>query len=273
MELFICWISKVPDVIWSAVIASGLTFLGVLWTNKGSEKRQDTLLEHEKRKFQDEQKLVLKKEVFLNLASSFANVLEIIPKLSNLDFSQKEIEMQIKNHSGIVAKSYLVANESTVSEILNYSVEITESLIPLMLNRAIVLDHKMASYIYQSTIESSNNEKNRIITMMQEFNLQGRSDKKIFDYLTKSYEIQNDIVEKSTKSKEVEENILRPLLIEFTKKCIEKQARLISLSSPMIIALRKELGSDSEPEAFKKALNKNIERMNSIFDRLFIQEQ
>ena len=57
MESFIELISKVPNVVWSAVIASFLTFLGVLWTNRGSEKRQAALLEHEKQKYQSEQKL------------------------------------------------------------------------------------------------------------------------------------------------------------------------------------------------------------------------
>lgn len=61
MESIIELISKVPNVIWSAVIASCLTFLGVLWTNRGNEKRQAALLEHEKQKYQSEQKLALKK--------------------------------------------------------------------------------------------------------------------------------------------------------------------------------------------------------------------
>ena len=64
MEILIGWISQVPNVIWSAIIASFLTFLGVLWTNKGNEKRQIALLEHEKEKFQAEQKIALKKRCF-----------------------------------------------------------------------------------------------------------------------------------------------------------------------------------------------------------------
>ncbi|MFT6908213.1 MAG: hypothetical protein ACJAS1_004907, partial [Oleiphilaceae bacterium] len=183
MDLLICWIYRVPDVIWAAVIASLLTFLGVLWTNKGNEKRQAALLEHEKNKYQSEQKLALKKEVFLNIASSFSDVLGVIPKLINLEFSQKEIESEIADHGGIVAKAYLSAKETTVAKILDYSAETAESLISLMKDRAIVLDHKNAIEIYQSTIDTANNEKNRIITIMQELNLQGRKDVATFDFL------------------------------------------------------------------------------------------
>ncbi|CAC9576726.1 hypothetical protein, partial [uncultured Gammaproteobacteria bacterium] len=34
MESIIELISKVPNVMWSAIVASFLTFLGVFWTNR-----------------------------------------------------------------------------------------------------------------------------------------------------------------------------------------------------------------------------------------------
>lgn len=48
MELLIIWIAKVPNVIWSAVIASCLTIFGVFLTNRGNERRQEAVLEYEK---------------------------------------------------------------------------------------------------------------------------------------------------------------------------------------------------------------------------------
>ncbi|CAM3826365.1 hypothetical protein VA7868_04569 [Vibrio aerogenes CECT 7868] len=119
MELIISCISKIPNVVWSAVIASLLTFLGVLWTNKGNEKRQAALLIHEENKFKFEQKISLKKDVFLEVAGSFANVLGIIPKLMNLNFTHEDINKLMGDHGAIVAKIYLPANEATVAEILN----------------------------------------------------------------------------------------------------------------------------------------------------------
>ena len=269
MESFIELISKVPNVIWSAVIASFLTFLGVLWTNKGNEKRQTALLEHEKQKYQSEQKLALKKEVFLNVARSFADVLGIIPKLMNLDFTQKEIEIQMSDHSGIVAKSYLAAKEESVAAILNYSAETAEVFIKLMQERAIALDHKKAIEIYQVTIDSAKKEKDRIISMMKELNLQGHNNQATFDYLNKSYEIQEGIINRSTVSLEEQKSILQPLHMTFAKKCLSEHSRLLSLLPPMTIALRGELENDQNSQTFVDALNDNIQRMNVAFDSIF----
>lgn len=269
MELLICWVSQVPNVIWSAIIASFLTFMGVMWTNKGNERRQIALLEHEKVKFQLEQKIALKKEVFLNLASSFADVLGIVPKLMNLNFSEKDINEQLRDHSGIVAKSYLAAKENSVAEILNYSSETAETFLDLMKERSILIDHKNAIEIYQKIVDSANAEKNRILSMMKEFNLQGRNDKQTFDYLNNSYKLQEDIIKNSTKSINEQESILKPLHINYSKKCIKEHGRLLSLLPPMTIALRNELDNDGDSEVFINALNSNILRMNSAFDKLF----
>ncbi|MEM6190012.1 chromosome partitioning protein ParA [Shewanella scandinavica] len=269
MEVLIYWISKVPNVIWSAIIASCLTFFGVYLTNKGNAKRQASVLLHEKEKFQFEQKLALKKEVFLNVASSFADVLGVIPRLMNLDMSEKDINKNIEGHSGIVAKSYLAAKEESVADILNYSAEIAESLLILMKERAILLEHKKAIEIYQSTIATANAEKNRILLMMKEFNFQGRKDPNTFDYLSKSYETQENIVVSSTTAMEKQKAILGPLNINYARQCIKEHGRLLSLLPPMTIALRKELDNDGDSDVFVTALNNNISRMNKAFGGLF----
>jgi len=273
METIVEVISKVPNVIWSAIIASCLTFLGVLWTNKGNEKRQAALLEHEKQKHQLEQKLALKKEVFLNVARSFADILGLFPKLTNLDFTQKDIETQMADHSGIVAKAYLVAKEDSVAAILNYSAETAEAFIKLMKERAIVLEHKNAIEIYRSTISTANYEKDRIISIMKELNLQGHNNQATFDYLNKSYEIEENIVRRNTASLEKQELILKPLHMGFAKKCISEHSRLLSLVLPMTIALRAELENDQNSQVFVDSLNDNIKRMTLAFDTLFESEE
>lgn len=272
MESIIELISKVPNVMWSAIIASCLTFLGVLWTNRGNEQRQVALLEHEKQKYQSEQKLALKKEVFLDVARSFADVLGIIPNLMNLDFTQKDIETKMAEHSGIVAKSYLAAKESSVAAILNYSAETAEVFIKLMKERAVVLDYKKAIEIYQSTINTATNEKDRIISM-KELNLEGNNSQATFDHLNKSYDTQEAIVKRSFDSLKEHESILERLHLEFAKKCMSEHSRLLLLLPPMAIALRCELENDQDSQVFVNALNENIQRMNIAYDSLFESDE
>ena len=105
--------------------------------------------------------------------------------------------------------------------------------------------------------------------MMKEFNLQGRNDKAIFDYLNDSYQLQENFVKNSTESIKEQESILKPLYIKFAKKCIEEYCRLYSLLPSMTIALRNELDNDEDSEIFINALNANISRINTAVYSLF----
>ncbi len=149
-----------------------------------------------------------------------------------------------------------------------YSSETSEAFLNLMKDRAILIDHKNAIEIYQNMVDSANTEKNRILSMMKEFNLQSRTDKNTFDYLDNSYKLQEDIVKRSTKSIEEQELILKPLHVMYMKKCMEEHSRLLSLLPPMTIALRNELDNEGDSKIFINALNDNISRMQTAFNKL-----
>ena len=165
----------------------------------------------------------------------------------------------------------MAAKESSVAEILKYSAETAEVFLHLIKSRAVLLDHKKAIEIYQETIGFANAEKNRILSMMKEFNLQGRSDQATFKYLNKTYDTQENIVKYNSKYLEKEKLTLEPLHTEFSKKCISEHSCLLSLIPPMTIALRRELENDGDSEIFVNALNENIARMNNAYDKLFAE--
>lgn len=56
---------------------------------------------------------------------------------------------------------------------------------------------------------------------MKELNLQGHNNQATFDYLNKSYETQQGIVDRSTASLNEQKSILQPLHMDFAKKMHE----------------------------------------------------
>jgi hypothetical protein len=104
---------------------------------------------------------------------------------------------------------------------------------------------------------------------MKEFNLQSRNDPATFDFLKQNYESQDNLIKRSTESKEQQESILKPLHLKFARKCLSEHSRLLSLLPPMTIALRDELDNDGNSEAFVNALSENIQRMNAAYDKMF----
>lgn len=269
MEYLKFLIDSVPDVIWSGIIASLLTFIGVLWTNKGAEKRQILLLKFEKEKFQSQQKLALKKEVFIGVSSHFSICLNGVVKLANLDFSHKHIEEELTSKSYFVANSYLVAKDDSLEKILEFSTEIAEVFPKLIPERIVLLDYKEAVSIYKNGIDNANKEKNRIVSIMKEFNLQGRNDKAVFDYLERDYKFQDSIIIENTEAIKKTQDELDKMHIEFCKKCFEEHSRLISLLPSVAIALRNELETETDSQKIMISLNKNVERVKVVYSKIF----
>lgn len=268
LEAIICYVAKIPDVVWSAVIASFLTFLGVLWSNRGHAQRQRDILVHESEKFKYEQNIALKKEVFLEAAASFSRVLAIFPRLADLNISDKEISEVVSNHGPVVSKTYLVAKEETVSKVLEFSNDVSEAYLSLVKPRAILLDSKAAIEIYEGMINKAENEKERLVSIMKEFNLQGRTDQQTFDFLQSSYETQDKLVTDTSEAIEQQRAEMALLHKEFFKNCISEYARLSVSIAPMTIAVRQELDNDGDSQVFVDAINESMSRMESAFDNL-----
>jgi uncharacterized protein YigA (DUF484 family) len=75
-----------------------------------------------------------------------------------------------------------------------------------MKEREVVLGHQKTIEIYQSTINSAENEKDRITSRMKELNHQGHNNQSTFDRLNEKYDVQESIVKHNTR------NLKKPFL-------------------------------------------------------------
>lgn len=264
---FVSWFKGLPDILVGAmvgaVVSSIVGFLGAFWTNKGYEKRQNILLEHEKEKYKFEKRMTLKKEVFLEVAEYFSAALRIIIKILDLNYPQKEIEDLLNKHVGSIAKSYLAASEETVKEIINFSADVAQTMASLMRDRMEALDHKKAIEIYESMIETSRNELERISEPLISIKA---NDKEHIQFLDQQFKHHEKIIQNSSASKAEEEDLLRNLHIQFARKCFSEHGRLLSEMSPMVMAMRLELETDKNHQVFVAALDSNIEKMNIFYE-------
>ena len=89
-ELFITWLISVPDIIWAAIAASGITLLGVNLANRSNRKCLKMQLTHTANENDKERKMSLHREVYLSAAKNigqeltylgdFYNTNAVIPK-------------------------------------------------------------------------------------------------------------------------------------------------------------------------------------------------
>ena len=259
----------VPFVIWSAIIASAITILGVMLTNVAQGKRQKANFDHELKKLELEQKAVLKKDILLDVAASFAKVVDVIPKLSDLNFSNNDLNNQIGEHSSLMARAYLSADEHTLATMLDFASEWYESFLSLIHPRNALLTHKQEIERYQTLIDAAHAEKDRIIAISKEFDLKGAINKKRLQYLENSYESQIKIIESNTLLQAEKRDEFQKLQTEYREKCLMEHGRLLLLLPDMVTSCRKELGSKENSAIFANALQKTVQRTNTSYEKIF----
>ncbi|NWF37539.1 chromosome partitioning protein ParA [Mariprofundus sp. NF] len=266
MEGVISILSGVPDVIWAAIIASFLTFIGVLLTNRGSQQSLAMQLNHDKEKFIYDQDIALKKEVFLEAAEKFSLSLATIPKMVNLEITIESISHDIGVHGPSAAKLYIIAKEETVAKAIEFSNELSESFLSLFKTRAELMDSKEAISIYEEIIKGSETEQQRILSIMKELNLHGHSDSSKWDYLNNSFDTESKNIEEKKKTIDSLKSEMDPKHIQFSKRCLNEYARLSVLLSPMIIAVRSELHTTENTDEFTSIIRESMIRMQHSYD-------
>lgn len=227
------------------------------------------MLSHEEVKFKFEQNMALKKEVFLEVASSFSKVLGIFPRLIDLEIKMDQIREEVNDNGPAASKAYLVAKEDTVSKLMEFSSDVMETFLSLVKPRAVLLDHKSAIDIYRGMISNSEAEQERLLSIMKEINLQGIKDKRKFDYLQECYENEKGRIEDARAGLDHQKNELGTLHKDFATKCISEYGRLCASVVPMTIAIRDELDNDEASSLLIDAMNKSVGRMEAAFEKLF----
>jgi len=260
-------ITSVPNVVWSAIIASCLTFLGVMLTNRGYAQRQRESLAHEERKFQFEQNMVLKKEVYLEMAAMFARALGIIPKLVNLEFSCKELGEYSTDPEEAAAKALLIADTDTVSILQEFTADLSEEILLLIKQREKLLDHRKAIDIYQEMIANANSEKDRLIAILKESNIQGEGDIYTLTYIENNYKSLEGTITTANNRIDEQKAALEPAYAEFVQKCWAEYTRLSVSMVPVIISVRNELDSGIDARKFEDIMQKSMSRVVSMMNK------
>jgi len=114
MDYIICLLKNIPDVIWSAVIASLLTLSGVLLTSFGNTKRLKSQLLHDSQQRDKERDLSLRKQVYLDTMEAIANAQNILLSLLNIDFSEIELSSRFSETFLSINKCYVIASNPNV---------------------------------------------------------------------------------------------------------------------------------------------------------------
>lgn len=261
----------VPDVIWSAVLASLLTLSGVLISNRSNTTRQRIQLQHDADQKAKERNAALRREVYLKLAEELTQANSYLARLPQVDASKANPAEGMQGFFAAAARLQLVAEPKTAL-LVNELVGSYGELLLRLISRSMPLQAARQKITLHDDLYSRAEEQvTRVLGEMVKFNESAQANKQVFCALQRSFEgFQTQASEHADRRADAWEAFNR-LNIQFHTQVISELRGIVEQQIPAMVEIRRDLGLTTDLDAYREQLERNWRRMSSQFDA-FLQE-
>jgi hypothetical protein len=261
-----CFLSKVPDVVWAAVIASLLTLGGVWLTNRGNNKRLLDQLQHDAAERARERQMSLRREVYLKAAEAISKAYTILMGLPQADLQSTAWKADVNAISESLMKVHVVGTDDTVASITRFSSEFSKALIELSEKRLPLDQLKARIDTLSNLMNGSAQERDRYIAMMKEFNLMGLTDQRLWDTIQHNYEFEN---KRNQEYADEHAKILQQhgvLLMNLMKDGYQKVIEIGHVLVPALCAVRNEMDIPIDANRYRQLMEETRAEMEGALN-------
>lgn len=262
------FLKEVPDVVWSGLLASGLTLLGVMLSNWSNTRRLLKQLSHDSNEKERDRINALRKDVYLKVAEEAARISSYLGKIPQMDPSKETIGDGLSDFLGVAAKLQLVSQPETSKLVGQLVTRYGEMFMGLLTKASPVHDLNTDIRIASDYYERNQAEVNRILAEMRQMQESGDSNPARFAALKHSFESAQEAAKHFSDERscayEKQGAALREYMI-----CLLSETRSIApLQMQLNAAIRSELNLATDMVAYEAQLQENFDRMDKAIKGL-----
>ncbi|MBM7334857.1 MAG: hypothetical protein ABGX87_05305 [Alcanivorax sp.] len=262
------YLAKIPDVVWSGLLASALTLAGVMLSNRSNTKRLLKQLSHDSEENGKNRINFLRKEVYLEAAEKMAKANGYLGKIPQMDPVKDNIADGLSDFFAAAAKLQLVSQPDTSQLAGELVTRYGEILLGLLAKAAPVhslnTDIRIASDFY----DRNQAEVTRILAEMTQLNESGHPNPIQFAALQRSYEsaqeAANHFADERSRAYEQQASAMR----DYTTTLLNEIRSVGGLQVQVTAAIRSELGLTTDIIEYEALLQKNSSRMDKAIQGL-----
>lgn len=253
-------IRLIPDAIWSALLASLMTLAGVFASNRHNRGQLEIQLKHDATEKDKDRKLDNRREVYLLLAEEMVNAGSFLGGLAQSENALANIGSGTRGFFAAATQAGLIAESKTahlLSELVSsygeLTLYLTTELLPI---EQMKTDIKLASQQY----DQANLERQRVLNEMTRLNETGVADLGRFDALKRSFETLHRLANEKAEERAQLYDKLNLANSDFAKNLMQQIHIIGPKTDSVLIALREELGVETDIFEFKKKLSAQREK-------------
>lgn len=261
----ICFLKSVPDVIWSAIVASGITFFGVMLSNRSNTNRLVLQLNHDASEKSKEKISNLRREVYLKAIEDIEITNVHIGNLATRDLTNLNLTPELSAITASMAKLKLVAEPKTSILVGDLSVEFGALFLKLLPQLAVIQSARTGIEINNSLHDSSSAEASRRLNDMHKFNEEGRQNTTVFQTLKNAYDFFSEQAQQYADARSLASDVFNMRLQEFNAMLLPEMKELHKIQLKVAIAIRKDLGIACDVAELQRQLERHWAVMEAGF--------
>lgn len=262
------YLTKIPDVVWSGLLASALTLAGVMLSNMSNTKRLLKQLSHDSEEKGKDRINSVRKDVYLKAAEEMAKANGYLGKIPQLDPTKENLGDGLSEFFAAAAKLQLVSQPNTAlltGELVTRYGEILLGLLPQAspvhnLNSEI----RLASDFY----DRNQAEVTRVVAEMTQLNESGQPNPVRFAALERSYESAQQAANHFAEARSNASKQHAAAMREYTIALLNEIRSIGLLQVQLTAAIRSELSLETDIAEYETRLQANFERMDRSFQGL-----
>lgn len=249
---FVAFLKSVPDVIWSGIVASCITLIGVMLSNKSNNTRLKLQLGHDSNEKSKEKISNLRREVYLQAVADIDATNIHIGGLQTRDLSNLAMTTELLAISTSMAKLKLVAEPKTTELAGELGAAFGVLFLKLLPRLIPVQQAKTDIEINDAGYISSSAEVTSLIGKMNKHNEEARQDAAKFQVLQNSYEFHSGQAKSYAEARAAAHLVHNARLEEFRKLLMPDMKEVQALQLRLMISLRDDLGIVSDIPALER---------------------
>jgi len=261
----IAWFTLIPDVVWAAVIASGLTFLGVTLSNRANRKCLLLQLNHATKEKDKEREMQLRREVYIGGAEAIAEAIKDIQLLPNRIIFSDNLEM-CNRLLPALAKIHMVGTFETIKNTTEWMEKFNQSTLPIVpeIAKFAILKQELANL--KNLSESQINTMKEINKNFEQMDSSSKQNPSVLDIYKKTFE-QMKTEHDSTVTQWIgKETQLKDLHAKLLSMCLQTGNYLQKEALHVILSIRKELNLEIDTDEYISAMNKTFKLFGDTFN-------
>lgn len=266
-------LQAIPETVWTALMASGFTLLGVFFANQHSRKQLKTQLAADADERAKQRLAELRKAVYLESAEELVKANTVIGTLPQTDLSKINAGLELKGFFASMIKLQLVGDPKTArlanGLACSYGEVLGRTIFQVMPIRSAASNLEIQDGLFQV----HQTEIKRILASMTAANESGKADIEGFEAKNRSLEFHKQQSANIENERKRLRKLQASLQLDFMQSIAETMTALNTELLPLMLELRRELDVGGNYEDFKDILDAQAHRMKGMLDSVVANVQ